>query len=136
MIVMNLTKNLVLLALVLSTTSSNAMLLQSDTNPTENPSPLHEQEHSAASLQAVYVQRFNALDLETIADNDRGEAHCKSIGQEAFDAFKSLGYTSDEAFDLLKEVVHALHTRYQNWRCRLVERALDGIGDEEVRWCG
>jgi hypothetical protein len=83
-----------------------------------------------------FYEKLCALDLDGILDCSTGEAACRALGQEIFDTFKKTNNNSHEGFLALQNICNALHFAKPDGQLRkqYVERAWEGIGDENVQW--
>lgn len=87
--------------------------------------------------QEEYVNKLLSFDLESILDRKEGEAKCHRLGQEIFDRYKS--EANDDTFagkEAVQNICDAIHFHRPDGRLRkqYIERAWDGIGDDEWRW--
>ncbi len=114
-------------------------------------SPLFAVEINIPNDANVYnwvFRQFDQTDVTKILDNGPEEASIKTLAQNAFNRFKqdeSFRFKSSVeqsilALEHLKTLVNDLYNEKQDrtsrLRIRLLERALDGVGDENAHWFG
>lgn len=85
-----------------------------------------------------YVQKLISITpLDAILDRGAGERNCKAIGQEIFDTFKKISHgDSAGGTEAAQRICDAVHfaSRDGFLRKQYVERAWDGIGDDNWQW--
>lgn len=89
-------------------------------------------------LEQGYAEALaSIMPLDSILDNGEGQKKCKAIGQKAFDEFKKNAngntWTAKEAVQNICDSLVSFATDGK-LRKQYVERAWDGIGDDNWRW--
>ena len=113
--------------------------------------PVFAVETSIPGNVNVYSWVFRQLDrtdVSNILAGGQEEASIKTLAQNAFERFKQDEYLRDKseeqksqlALEQLRTLVDDLYNekehRTSRIRIRLIESALDGVGDDNVRWFG
>ncbi len=85
-----------------------------------------------------YAEKISAImPLDTILDRGSVEKQCKEIGQQAFDEFKRQANGSSMAGkEAVQEICTLISSIASDGKLRIqyIERAWEGIGDEQWRW--
>lgn len=93
---------------------------------------------SLSASEKEYVEELCSISpLNSILDMGAGESKCKAIGQEIFDKYKQeAGGLTDAGREAVKKICNAIlfSASDGSLRKQYVERAWDGIGDNNWRW--